>query len=93
MTDAQWKQLFGEERISRRVIVYNREDFEKNVRDVEDFPYGGLYALIEIYTGPKGKPVLDKEILDENQASIIALDFDDFPDDIIFHQKTDTHSG
>ena len=83
MSDEQWKALFGEERVHHKVTVYNREDFEAWA-EKEDSAIGGDYAIIEIYTGPKGEPVLDPEIIRQHNKTVIALDFDDFPEDVRF---------
>lgn len=83
MTDEIWRELFGEDRQHRSVVVYNREDFEDFIS------IHGLnenLAYIEIYTGPQGKPLLSKEQL--KQENTIALDFDDFPEDVEFPNST-----
>ena len=63
---------------SHKVVVMNREDFEEFVDGYRKIA-GSIKdaAFIEIYTGPKGKPVLPKSL------NMIALDFDDWPADIV----------
>ena len=65
-----------------KVRVYNWEDFEEWC-EREDSALGGDYAIIEIYTSP-GKPVLDEKIQKMFPNSIIALDFEDMPEDVDF---------
>jgi len=65
-----------------KVRVYNWEDFEEWC-EREDSALGGDYAIIEIYTSP-GKPVLDEKIQKMFSNSIIALDFEDMPEDVDF---------
>lgn len=83
MTDADWKSLFGTDREHHKVRVYNREDFEAWAESDKGV-IGGDYAIIEIYTGPKGKPVLDPEVIKNFNKTVIALDFDDYPEDVKF---------
>ena len=65
-----------------KIRVYNWEDFEKWCESDES-ALGGDYAIIEIYTSP-GKPVLDEKIQQMFPTSIIALDFEDMPEDVDF---------
>lgn len=65
-----------------KVRVYNWEDFE-DWYNSEDAGIGGDYAIIEIYTSP-GKPVLPDYIQGMFPTSIIALDFEDMPEDVDF---------
>lgn len=68
-----------------KIRVYNWEDFEKwcetenSAWDV----FGNKFAIIEIYTSP-GKPVLPDYIQGMFPTSIIALDFEDMPEDVDF---------
>ena len=88
MTEEQYEQLFGEKWKHHTVSVYNREDFEeafnKKVFSIDKD------AIIEIYTSPKGTPVIPYNIINNHKDNIIALDFDDFPEDVIFPDSTYT---
>lgn len=70
-----------------KIVVMNREDFEEyvdgyfsEVSSIEDT------AFIEIYTGPKGKPILPKS------HNMIALDFDDWPAEVVTNKIYSTHT-
>lgn len=70
-----------------KVIVMNREDFEEYVKNcsskvssVKDT------AFIEVYTGPRGKPILSKS------PNMIALDFDDWPAEVILKKPYHTNT-
>lgn len=65
-----------------KIRVYNWEDFEEWCENDES-ALGGKYAIIEIYTSP-GKPVLDEKIQQMFSHSLIALDFEDMPEDVDF---------
>lgn len=63
---------------SHKVTVMNREDFADFV-DGYHTVIDSITdtAFIEIYTGPKGKPILSKS------PNMIALNFDDWPAEIV----------
>ena len=80
MNDRQWESMFGEKPDHHLVSVYSEEGFERildNLKIGED-------AIIEIYSGPNGKPVLPQKVIDSNMETIIALDFEDYPEDVRF---------
>ena len=65
-----------------KVRVYNWEDFE-DWYNSEEAVLGGGYAIIEIYTSP-GKPIIEDKVREMFPTFIIALDFEDMPEDVDF---------
>jgi len=70
--------MLFERESKHKVAVFNREDFEKYVKD------GACEneAYIEIFSGPCGRPILS-EI-----ARWIALDFEDYPENVRFPESS-----
>ena len=73
------------EETKHKVTVYNREDFEALIES-DVISYHGLDSprIIEIYSGPCGKPVMDKDLIEGLPKQIITLDFEDFAEDVRF---------
>lgn len=80
--DEIWFKLFGERVEHHKITVYNWEDFE-DWYNSEEAVLGGGKAIIEIYTSP-GKPIIEDKIREMFPTSIIALDFEDMPEDVDF---------
>lgn len=80
------EKLFDEKIDHHLVTVFNWEDFE-DWYNSDKAVLGGGKAIIEIYTSP-GKPVIEDKVRKMFPTSIIALDFEDYPEDVDFPKSS-----
>lgn len=90
MTREEIFEKVSSEKIDHHLVtVFNWEDFEKwcETENSAWDAFGNKIAIIEIYTSP-GKPVLPDYIQRMFPTSIIALDFEDYPEDVDFPKSS-----
>lgn len=81
-----FEKISGEKIKYHSVTVFNWEDFE-DWYNSDKAVLGDGKAIIEIYTSP-GKPIIEDKVREMFPTSIIALDFEDYPEDVDFPKSS-----
>lgn len=81
-----FEKISGKKIEYHSITVFNWEDFE-DWYNSDKAVLGGGKAIIEIYTSP-GKPVIEDKVREMFPTSIIALDFEDYPEDVDFPKSS-----